>query len=100
MLKAERGPDGALRVMMRGDVYDGRSFVKSAMAGPVANQAKQEARDVDLDVKLGTVVGFHGETLRGLDLTMTRRGGAIKSLAVSAKLGRDAAFSSALRGRN
>jgi hypothetical protein len=103
MLKAERGPGGALRVMMRGDVYDGRNFVKSAMAGPgsnQSNQAKQEARDIDLDVKVGTVAGFHGETLRGLDLTMSRRGGAIKSLALSAKLGHDAAFTSDLRGRN
>jgi hypothetical protein len=100
MLKAERGPDGALRVMLRGDVYDGRNFVKSAMAGPATTQGKQEAKDVDLDVKVGTVVGFHGETLRGLDLTLSRRGGTIKSLAVSAKLGRDAAFSSDLRGRN
>jgi hypothetical protein len=99
-LRAERGPDGALRVMLRGDVYDGRNFVKSAMAGPVANQSKQESKDVDLDVKVGTIVGFHGETLRGLDLTMSRRGGAIKSLAVSAKLGHDAAFSGDLRGRN
>jgi hypothetical protein len=98
-LRAERGPDGALRVMMRGDVYDGRNFVKSAMAGP-ASPSKQEARDVDLDVKVGTIVGFHGETLRGLDLTLSRRGGAIKSLAVSAKLGRDATFSGDLRGRN
>jgi hypothetical protein len=99
MLKAERGQDGALRVMMRGDLYDGRNFVKSAMGGP-ASQSKQEAKDVDLDVKVGTVVGFHGETLRGLDLTLSRRGGAIKSLAVSAKLGRDAEFKGDLRGRN
>jgi hypothetical protein len=98
-LKAERGPDGALRVMIRGDVYDGRNFVKSAMAGPAGNQAKQESKDVDLDIKLGTVVGFHGETLRGLDLTMSRRGGAIKSLALSAKLGRDTALNGDLRGR-
>src|SRR5208282_2684769 len=28
-LKAERTPDGALRVVMRGDVYDGRGFVKT-----------------------------------------------------------------------
>ena len=69
------------------------------MGGP-ASQSKQEAKDVDLDVKVGTVVGFHGETLRGLDLTLSRRGGAIKSLAVSAKLGRDAAFNGDLRGRN
>jgi hypothetical protein len=100
MLRAERGPDGALRVMMRGDVYDGRNFVKSAMAGPSDNQAKPEAKDVDLDIKLGTVVGFHGETLRGLDLTMSRRGGAIKSLAVSAKLGREAPLTADLRGRS
>ena len=103
LLKAERGPDGALRVMLRGDVYDGRNFVKSAMAGPAASQSKpdkQDTKDIDLDVKVGTVVGFHGETLRGLDLTMSRRGGAIKSLAVTAKLGHDAAFSGDLRGRN
>jgi hypothetical protein len=84
--------------MMRGDVYDGRNFVKLAMGGPAAGQSKQEARDVDLDVKVGTVVGFHGETLRGLDLTLSRRGGAIKSLAMSAKLGRDAALTADLRG--
>jgi hypothetical protein len=100
MLRAERGPDGALRVMMRGDVYDGRNFIKSAMAGPSDNQARPESKDVDLDIKIGAVVGFHGETLRGLDLTMSRRGGAIKSLAVSAKLGRDAALSADLRGRS
>lgn len=99
-LRADRGPDGALRVMVRGDVYDGRNFVKSAMAGPAGNQAKQESKDVDLDVKLGTVAGFHGETLRALDLTMSRRGGAIKSLAVTGKLGRDAALSADLRGRS
>ncbi len=97
-LKAERGPDGALRVMMRGDVYDGRNFVKLAMGGPAAGQSKQESKDVDLDVKVGTVVGFHGETLRSLDLTMSRRSGAIKSLAMSAKLGRDAALTGDLRG--
>jgi hypothetical protein len=96
-LKAERGPDGALRVMLRGDVYDGRNFVKSAMGGPTSNQSKQESKDVDLDIKVGTVVGFHGETLRGVDLTMSRRGGTIKSLAASAKLGKDAAFTADLR---
>ena len=99
MLKAERGPDGALRVMMRGDVYDGRiSSSRRWAARP--RQSKQEAKDVDLDVKLGTVVGFHGETLRGLDLRLSRRGGAIKSFALSAKLGRDAALNGDLRGRN
>jgi hypothetical protein len=99
-LRAERGPDGALRVMVRGDIYDGRNFVKAALAGPSDTQPRSETKDVDLDIKLGTVVGFHGETLRGLDLTMSRRGGAIKSLAMSAKLGREATLTGDLRGRN
>ena len=51
-------------------------FVKSTMAGPTGKQ-KHDTKDVDLDVKFGTVLGFHGETLRGLDLRMSRRGGTI-----------------------
>jgi hypothetical protein len=98
-IKAERGPDGALRVLMRGDVYDGRGFIKSSMAGPNADQAKQPARDVDLDLKLGTVAGFHGETLRGVDVRMSRRGGTIVSFGISAKLGRDAPIQGDLRRR-
>src|SRR5262249_57391688 len=30
-LKAERGSDGALRVTLRGDAFDGRGFVKSTL---------------------------------------------------------------------
>jgi hypothetical protein len=100
MLKAERGPDGALRVMMRGEVFDGRGFVKSSVAGPSPGQAgKQSVKDVDLDVRIGTVAGFHGETLRGLDVRMSRRGGAIKSFTMNAKLGRDTPLNGDLRGR-
>jgi hypothetical protein len=98
-LKAERGPDGALRVMMRGEVYDGHSFIKSSMAGPSADQAKQSIKDMDVDIKLGTVAGFNGETLRSLDLRMSRRGGVIKSFSMNAKLGRDATILGDLRGK-
>jgi len=118
-LKAERGPDGALRVMMRGDVLDGRTFIKQTIAGPPdqpkqgnpqgkqkpteLDVSKQKSTDLDLDVRLGTVAGFHGETVRGLDLRMSRRGGTIKSFTLSAKLGRDTALNGDLRrsgGRN
>ncbi len=33
-LKVERTPDGALRVTMRGEVYDGRGFIKTLTGGP------------------------------------------------------------------
>ncbi len=97
VLRADRGPDGALRVVMRGDVYDGRNFVKSAMGGPSADKAKQQIKDIDLDIRLGTVAGHHGETLRGLDLKLSRRGGVLKSFSLNAKLGRDSALLGDLR---
>jgi uncharacterized protein DUF3971 len=97
-LKAERGTDGALRVTLRGDAFDGRGFVKSMLTGPASNKQKHD-KDVDLDVKLGSVLGFNGETLRGLDLRVSRRSGVIMSFALSGKLGRDAPLSGDLRGR-
>jgi hypothetical protein len=108
-LKAERGPDNALRVMMRGDVLDGRGFIKQTIAGPSNEQGgkpgnksdntgKQKVPDLDLDVKLGAVAGFHGETVRGLDVRMSRRSGTIKSFTLAGKIGRDTAINGDLRG--
>jgi hypothetical protein len=88
-LRAERGADGALRMTLRGDVYDGRGFIKSTLTGAGSNKQKPD-KDIDVDVKLGTVLGFNGETLRGLDLRVSRRSGVVTSLALNAKLGRDA----------
>jgi hypothetical protein len=92
-------PDGLLRVTVRGDVFDGRGFVKSSMAGQASAKSKHDSKDVDLDVKIGTVAGFHGETLRGLDLRLSRRGGTITNFALNAKLGRDTPLNGDLRGR-
>lgn len=97
-LRADRGPDGTLRLTVRGELYDGRGFVKSTLTGPAGSKQKHE-KDIDLDVKLGTVVGFHGETLRGLDLRLARRSGVITSLALSAKLGLDTSLLGDLRSR-
>jgi hypothetical protein len=99
-LRAERGPDGALRVMVRGDVYDGRGFIKSSMSGASPAQTKNaKLKDVDVDVQLGTVAGFHGEAMRSLDLRMSRRNGNIMSFSLSARLGRETPLSGDLRGR-
>jgi uncharacterized protein DUF3971 len=99
-LKADRVPDGPLRVTMRGDVYDGRTFIKSVMGG-ASNDTKSHRgiADIDLDVKIGAVAGFHGEALRALDLRMQKRNGLIKSFAMNAKLGVDATLIGDLRGR-
>ena len=96
-LKADRGPDGTLRVTVRGELFDGRSFLKSALTG--ADNKQKHDKDVDLDVKLSTVVGFHGETLRGLDLRVSRRSGTITSLALNGTLGRNTPLNGDVRGR-
>jgi len=99
-LKAERTPDGALRVVMRGDVYDGRGFVKTVTGGLTGNTpGKGQTMDLDLDMKLGVVVGFNGEALRSLDLKMSRRAGEIRSFGLAAKVGQDATLTGDLRGR-
>ena len=84
-LKADRSNDGALRVAMRGDIYDGRNFVKSSLAGASTDKNKQKQEDLDLDIKVGTVAGHNGETLRGLDLKLSRRSGHIRTLRCRAR---------------
>ena len=96
-LKADRGTDGALRVAMRGDIYDGRNFVKSTLAS--TDKAKQKQEDLDLEIKVGTVAGHNGETLRGLDLKMSRRNGHIRAFSMSSKIGRDTPLNGDLRVR-
>jgi hypothetical protein len=96
-LRADRGTDGALRVAMRGDIYDGRNFVKSSLAS--ADKAKQKQEDLDLDIKLGTVAGHNGETMRGLDLRLSRRGGRIRNFVMTSKIGRDTPLNGDLRVR-
>ena len=43
-LKAERLTDGTLKVTMRGDVYDGRTFIKSVMGGANADTKQRAPR--------------------------------------------------------
>ena len=95
-LRADRANDGMLRVLMRGDIYDGRNFIKSALGS--SDDGKKQP-DIDLDIKLGTVAGHNGETLRGLTLKMTRRGGHIRAFNLESKIGRDSSLLGDMRVR-
>ncbi len=98
-LKVTRGPDGVLHAVMRGDAYDGRGFIKAMSGGPtVAQPENHKSPDIDLDMKLGAVLGFNGEALRGLELKLSRRGGEVRSLGLTAKIGQDGSLSGDLRG--
>lgn len=99
-LKAERNADGVVKVTMRGDVFDGRGFLKSAITGKDPD-AKSKAKniDFDIDVKLGAVAGFNGEALRSVDSKFSRRNGVVKTFALAGKIGRDTSLTADLRGR-
>ncbi|KAJ8136334.1 hypothetical protein OY671_010453, partial [Metschnikowia pulcherrima] len=99
--RAERGQDGVVKVTMRGDVFDGRGFLKSAVSGREA-ETKSKAKNIDFDVdlKLGAVQGFNGEAVRSIDCKISRRNGAIRNFSSSGKLGRDTPVTADSRGRN
>ncbi|MEZ5822152.1 MAG: DUF3971 domain-containing protein [Xanthobacteraceae bacterium] len=100
-LRAERGSDGALKVTMRGDVFDGRGFLKSAFSGKEAEaKTKTKGIDFDIDLKLGAVQGFNGEAMRSVDAKVSRRHGNIRTFALSGKIGRDTPLTADLRGRS
>jgi hypothetical protein len=96
-LRVDKASDGTVRIAMRGEVYDGRGFVKAAL-GSDSDQKPKRTNDFDLDLRLGAVVGFNGEALRGVDLKLTRRAGHIRSFALNSKIGRDTPLTGDLRG--
>ena len=98
-LRVERTPDNLYKATVRGDVYDGRSFIKSSMAGSGADaKQKKPGLDVDLDAKVDKFVGLKGESLRNVDLHMTKRGGTLRALSLNAKIG-DGTLTGEMRGR-
>ncbi|MBR0961706.1 YhdP family protein [Bradyrhizobium japonicum] len=98
-LKVERNQDGVVRGTMRGDVFDGRGFLKSAISGNSRDDKnKLKNVDFDIDVKLGAVAGFNGEAMRSVDAKMSKRNGAIKAFTLSGKIGRDTPVAADLRG--
>lgn len=100
-LRAERGSDGVLKVTMRGDVFDGRGFIKSTMSGKEADaKNKTKPIDIDVDLKLGAVAGYYGEAVRSVDVKLSRRNGSFRQFSLSGKLGRDTALTAELRSRN
>jgi hypothetical protein len=95
-LRADRAPDGTLKVTMRGELFDGRGFIKSTTSAQTSDKNKP-SRDFDLDVKLATVTGYNVEALRGVELRMTRRNGHIRSFGMIGKLGANSSLSGDLR---
>jgi hypothetical protein len=101
-LQAECGPDGVIKVTVRGEVLDGRDFLKPAITGNFEDDSRMinlGKVDADVDLRLDAVLGFNGEVVRSVDAKMSRRGGTIRSFMSSGKLGRDTPITADLRAR-
>jgi hypothetical protein len=85
-LDIEGGPTA--KVTLRGATLDARSVVK----GITASEPGRASQDLDLDVKVGSVLGYNREQISGFDLTASRHGGAFTALDAHGRFGR-AAFS-------
>ena len=103
-VKAERSADNVLRVSMRGDVYDGRSFIKAFFGAgeqgekPHADRSKAgDPIDLDFDMRLGVIAGHNGEALRGVEMRMVRRNGQIRTFALSSKIGQTGTLTGEMR---
>ena len=70
---------------MRGDVFDGRGFLKSAISGKEAEtKSKTKNIDFDVDLKLGAVAGFNGEAVRSATASCPGATASIRSFRLTA----------------
>jgi hypothetical protein len=100
-LRAERAPDGALRVSVRGDILDARGAIRGlTSSGDVPTSKKDRPRDLDLELRLGAATGHNGEVARQIELKVQRRNGLIRAFSLVGKIGRDAAMVGELRARD
>jgi hypothetical protein len=101
-LRAERAPDGALRVTVRGDVLDARGAIRGLTEGPGQQTSgrQQRPRDLDLELRLGAATGYNGEVARQLEMKILRRNGEIRNFSLVGKIGRDASMVGELRLRD
>ena len=90
-VETTRDADGRVHVVIRGEHYDGRAFLRAFLrtflAGLSADRAPGSAFDLDLDIDVGSLGGFDGELLRGVALRLSTQRGELVALALAGRIG-------------
>jgi len=86
-IETTRDADGRLRVVIRGEHYDGRAFLRALLAGLSADQASGSAFDLDLDMDVASLGSFNGELLRGVVLRLSAKRGEIVAFDLAGRIG-------------
>ncbi len=85
------GPDNVWKVKAHGSTFDGRDFFRSLFSlGQLAEQqhppAKKPRDGIDLEAEISNVIGFSEVNLRGVKLSMSKRGEKLTALNVRGTL--------------
>ena len=100
-LDVSKGADDTLKLTIRGSSIDARPFLKAMTsiptneATPLSRNAKAEKKQADsfkgfeVDLRSSLLTGFNKEVMSGVDLKLSKRGAAVRQLALSGHFGRD-----------
>jgi hypothetical protein len=87
-LQAER-QRGVMRLVLRGNAFDLRPFLRGFQAGKIEDGRPAEAKppDFDLDLQTTVLIGFNGELMGGVETRMARRAGRVTQIALKGQFG-------------
>ena len=85
-------------VTIQGDQLDGRALMRNLTAP--AGGGAASGQDLDVDLKLGTIIGFNNETMKAADLHVEIRSGFVKDLRLDGQIARQPIFAQAARNDN
>ncbi|MCV9934939.1 AsmA-like C-terminal region-containing protein [Boseaceae bacterium BT-24-1] len=96
LTKVEIGRDGNLtKLSVRGAVLDARPFIRDLFDAPAAptrgargGQSAASGPDFDLDLDVPILTGFNNEALGNSQLKLSRRNGALRSVAYQGRIGK------------
>lgn len=73
----------AYKVVLQGSSFNAQPIIKDTTSGA----PEKRGLDIDVEAKLGTVIGYNNETLSGVDLKLSRRNNTTHALALSGQIG-------------
>ncbi len=101
-LQGTLGSNDVWKVKARGPTLDGRDFFRSlfSLGQLTEKSAAAKSKDsggIDLDAEIGTVIGHHEVSLRGVKMKVSKRGDKLTALDVRSTLDGGAALAVELR---
>jgi hypothetical protein len=72
--------DNVWEVTAKGAFYDGKDLFRSFFASPAPERTGKNRPGLDLRAEFETVLGFSGSSLRGVRMSLQRRGGKLTQL--------------------